>query len=120
MLDKLGRVDVAWKDINLLVRGKQRQALSGGPDVLRAVYGRGLEEDGYLTAAGGDGLFMFVSWDKNGKQSIETIHQYGSATLDKNSKHYADQMSLFTDEKMKQAFFDDSALAANTERSYEP
>lgn len=120
LLQKFGRVDVPWGEVNRIVRGDKNYPISGGPDVLRAVYGGGLEEDGYLTARGGDGLFIFVSWDEKGNQSIESIHQFGSATLDKSSIHYADQLPLFVAEKMKQTYFDPASLRNNTERIYEP
>jgi penicillin amidase/acyl-homoserine-lactone acylase len=120
LLQKFERLDVPWGDVNRIVRGDKNFALNGGPDVLRAVYGTGLEEKGYLTASGGDGLFIFVSWDKEGNQKIESIHQFGSATLDTTSAHYADQLPLFVAERMKQTYFDADSLSNNTGRVYEP
>lgn len=120
MLKKFERIDVPWGDVNRLVRGEKHIAINGGPDVMRAIYGRGLEEDGYLTALGGDGLFIFVSWDKDGKQSIESIHQFGSATLDKESPHFDDQMDNFVKHKMKPVFFESDDLNANLESRYVP
>jgi acyl-homoserine-lactone acylase len=120
MLEKFERVDVPWGEVNRLVRGEKQLALAGGPDVMRAIYGRGLEEDGYLTALGGDGLFIFVSWDKDGKQSIESIHQFGSATLDEKSPHFDDQMHNFVKQKMKPVFFESDELDANLARRYVP
>jgi len=120
LLEQHGRVDVPWGEVNRIVRGEQSLAVGGGPDVLRAVYGRGLEENGQLLASGGDGLYIFVSWDKDGKQSVESIHQFGSATLDQSSPHYGDQMPLYVEEKMKQTFFDNASLLRNTQRSYQP
>jgi len=102
------------------VRGEQKIPVNGGPDVLRAIYGRGLEDDGYLTAMGGDGLYIFVSWDESGQQSVETVHQFGSATIDESSKHYDDQMAVFVAEELKPTFFNTSELEGNIEREYEP
>jgi len=120
LIEKFGKVDVRWGEVNRLVRGEKQIAIDGGPDVMRAIYGRGLEEDGYLTALGGDGLFIFVSWDKDGKQKIESIHQFGSATLDQDSSHYDDQMENFVEHKMKQVFFNSDELDNNIERRYVP
>src|ERR1035438_9266747 len=75
-------------------RGKVDLPIDGGPDIYRAVYGES-QADGTLTAAAGDTLIMFVTWDKAGKLSSESIHQFGSATTDGQSRHYADQSSLF-------------------------
>ena len=78
------------------------------------------EEQGYLTATGGDGLFIFATWAPDGSLTTETIHQFGSATLDEGSPHYADQAPLFVAEEMKDPFFTPEELAANLERAYEP
>jgi len=120
LLEKFDRVNVPWGEVNRIVRGEYNYGINGGPDVLRAIYGSGLKENGYLTAVGGDGLFMFVSWDKEGNHAVESIHQYGSATLNEFSPHYADQLILFMKEQMKQAFFDPSSLNQNVERTYTP
>jgi acyl-homoserine-lactone acylase len=115
-----GRSDVAWGEVNRIIRGQENLPLSGGPDVMRAVYGTGLEEDGHLTDVAGDGLFIFASWAADGTQTIESIHQYGSSTLDPASRHYGDQMPLFARQEMKPTFFDAAELARHTQRVYEP
>ena len=38
-------------------------------------------------AKAGDTFIMFVTWDKAGKLFSESIHQFGSATLDAHSPH---------------------------------
>ena len=91
--------------------------MQGGPDVLRAIYG--LEEiDNDLKAVGGDGLYIHISWDKKGSQDSKSIHQYGSATQDNESKHYDDQLELFIEEKYKDTFFKKSELKDNIEKQY--
>lgn len=120
LLQHYGKVDVPWGEVNRIERGDQSLPVAGGPDVLRAVYGRGLEENGKLVASGGDGLYIFASWDKDGKQTVESIHQYGSATLDQSSPHFGDQMPLYVEEKLKETYFDRASLERNTEKSYQP
>ena len=112
-----GKVDPLWSERNFIVRGDKKISVQGGPDVLRAIYGRN-DDSGDLSAAGGDGLYIHVSWDKNGFQSSKSIHQYGSATQDSDSKHYSDQMDLYVGEKYKPTFFDQKDLANNTAESY--
>ena len=112
-----GKVDPLWSERNFIVRGDKKISVQGGPDVLRAIYGRN-DDSGDLSAAGGDGLYIHVSWDKNGLQSSKSIHQYGSATQDPDSKHYSDQMDLYVGEKYKPTFFDQKDLANNTSESY--
>lgn len=114
-----GRLDPQWGQVNRLRRGKVDLPIAGGPDVYRAVYGK-KQDDGTLTANGGDTFVMFVTWDKSGKLSSRSIHQSGSATLDEQSPHYADQAPLFVAMKTKKVLFDRSELAGQIERSYRP
>ena len=114
----LGRLDPPWGEVNRLVRGEESWPLDGGPDTLRAVYGRDGDGDGVLEATAGDGLFLFVEWDAEGRQSIRSIHQYGSATSRPDSPHYADQAPLFAAEEMKEVLLDPAEIRAKAERIY--
>jgi len=99
-----GRLDPLWSERNFLVRGNKKISVQGGPDTLRAIYGR-QQKEGYLKAQGGDGLYIYVEWNKNGNLKSESIHQYGSATQDSSSPHFDDQMDLYAAEKLKDTFF---------------
>ena len=112
-----GRVNPPWSERNFIVRGDKKISVQGGPDVLRAIYGRN-DKEGDLKAAGGDGLYIHVSWDKNGKQNSKSIHQYGSSTQHIKSKHFDDQVKLYVEEKYKPTFFDKKDLEKNTARVY--
>lgn len=114
-----GRLDPEWGEVNRLHRGNLNLAIDGGPDIYRAVYGL-QQPDGTLLAAGGDTFIMFVTWDRAGKLSSESIHQFGSATLDRNSPHYADQSPLFVAMKTKPVWFTQAQLAGHIEREYRP
>jgi acyl-homoserine-lactone acylase len=114
-----GRLDPEWGQVNRFRRGKYDVPIDGGPDVYRAVYGRP-QDDGTLTAVDGDTLIMFVTWDKNGKLSSQSIHQFGSATLDENSPHYADQVPLFVAMKTKPVLFTWDLLKGHIEEDYRP
>jgi acyl-homoserine-lactone acylase len=119
MKTHFGRLDPEWGQVNRLRRGKVDLAIDGGPDVYRAVYGL-KQPDGTLTAAGGDTFIMFVTWDKEGRLSSESIHQFGSATLDQHSPHYADQSPLFVAMKTKPVLFTQTQLAGHVEADYRP
>ena len=73
------------------------------------------QEDGSLKAVAGDGLVVFVEWDLDGMITAKSIHQYGSATQNKLSPHYSDQVEIFADETLKETYFKIEALEANTE-----
>ncbi len=114
-----GRIDVAWQEVNRLRRGEVNLGLGGGPDILHAVYGR-LEEDGRLYGTDGDSYVLLVTWDAEGKVSSQSIHQYGSATLDESSPHYADQSPLFVRQELKPVWLDEAEIRDNLESAYRP
>ena len=109
--EKFMKKNLQWGDVNKLVRGKKELAISGGPDILRAIYGIPYKSN-KLKAVAGDGLVIFVKWDKNGNQTTKSIHQYGNSE-DEKSPHYDDQMELFTQERFKETFFLTSELSNN-------
>ena len=114
-----GRIDPEWGQVNRFRRGTYDAPIDGGPDTYRAVYGVP-QKDGSLTAVDGDTYIMFVTWDRNGVLSSESIHQFGSATLDAKSKHYADQSPLFVAMKTKPVWFTEAQLAGHVEADYAP
>ena len=114
-----GRLDPTWGEVNRLIRGKVNVPIPGGPDVYRAVYAE-KQANGTLKANGGDTFIMFVTWDKDGGLSSRSIHQYGSATLDATSPHYADQAVMFANMQTKPVLFNRTDLNGQIERSYRP
>jgi penicillin amidase/acyl-homoserine-lactone acylase len=87
--------------------------------VYRAVYGAE-QSDGTLAAEAGDTFIMFVTWDKDGRLSSESVHQFGSATSDDASPHYADQTPLFAAMKTKHVLFTRDQLRGHIEADYAP
>jgi acyl-homoserine-lactone acylase len=114
-----GGVAVPWSDVNRLVRGSLDLGLGGGPDLLHAVYGEQLE-DGHLRGRQGDSYVMLITWDRSGEVHSRSIHQYGSATLDENSPHYADQAPLFVNRQLKPVWLDEGEIRAHLESEYRP
>jgi penicillin amidase/acyl-homoserine-lactone acylase len=116
-----GRLDPTWGEVNRFRRGAIDEPANGGPDVLRD-FEASLEPgvDGKFEARKGDTLVYFVEWDKQGKVSAQSIHQFGSATLDAASAHYADQARMFLREEMKPVWLDEAELRQHLEREYRP
>jgi acyl-homoserine-lactone acylase len=114
-----GRVDPEWGEVNRIRRGKLDIPVDGGPDTFRALYGSP-EPDGRLKGVNGDSYFMFMDWDRKGKLTSTSIHQFGSATLDETSPHYADQSPLFAAHKTKPVLFTEAELKGHVERDYNP
>ena len=120
IMAKTGRLDPLWGDVSRHVRGDMNIAVGGGPDTLRAIYGRGMEEDGFLTNVAGDGLYYLLAWDAEGNQKVRGIHQFGSATEDPSSIHYADQTQDYADELLHDPLFDPERRAPHIKRRYAP
>jgi penicillin amidase/acyl-homoserine-lactone acylase len=114
-----GRIDPEWGQVNRIRRGRFDLPIDGGPDILRAVYGAA-EPDGTLSAEAGDTFIMFVTWDRDGHLSSQSIHQFGAATLDAASPHYADQTPLFVAMKTKPVLFTEAELEGHVEADYRP
>lgn len=119
LLEHHGRLDVPWEQVNRLRRGEVDLGLGGGPDILHAVHGV-LEPDGRYRGVAGDSYVMLVTWDADGRVRSRSIHQYGSATLDESSPHYADQAPLFVRRELKPVWMDKDDILANLSRAYRP
>ncbi len=120
LVEHFGSYKVAYGDVYRLKRGNKNLPISGGPDILRAVYGSEFDAQGQIENVAGDGFMMFVSWDKKGLVSSYASHQYGSATSNESSRHYNDQMEVFVDQKERVVLFERSDLLNNMERRYRP
>ncbi len=114
-----GRVDPEWGEVNRIRRGKLDIPVDGGPDTFRALYGSP-DPDGRLHGVNGDSYYMFVDWDRQGHLTSRSIHQFGSATQDATSPHYADQSPLFAAHKTKPVRFTEAELKGHVERDYNP
>lgn len=114
-----GRIDPAWGEAMRLRRGDKSWPLNGAMETLRAVYPKGDDVRGAWTAAGGDTYIVYADWPADGgPPAIRTIHQFGSATLDAASPHYADQAPLFAAEEWKTPPMALDALLAEATRDY--
>jgi len=114
------KVDVPYGEVVRLIHGDKNLAISGGPDTMRAVVGEALNDEGQAMDTAGDGFLMFVSWDSSGLVASDAIHQFGSATLDKKSPHYNDQMEMFVNHKERKVLFKREDLEKKIERRYKP
>jgi len=94
-----GGINIPWGDINRLERGDKSWPMSGGPDILRAVYGWPLSEGGKLINKAGDSYIQFAEWKSDGDFVVSSINTYGSAMTRPNSIHYSDQSPLFASGK---------------------
>ncbi len=115
-----GRIDPSWGEVNRLIRADVNLPVSGGPDILRAIYPLEMGDDGILKAAAGDSWIALVEWDTQGTISADVIHPFGSATQDRASPHHVDQTPLFAAEKWRSALLDRAEIEADATRIYRP
>jgi len=115
-----GRIDPPWSEVNRVVHGPADHGIGGGPDILHAVYGKKDEATGRLHGQAGDTLVIMARWDKAGQVHSEAIHQFGSATSIESSPHYADQVPLFVERKLRPVWLDEAEIRKNLEREYRP
>jgi penicillin amidase/acyl-homoserine-lactone acylase len=119
LVKHFGRIDVEWGKVNRLVRGDKNLPLGGGPDTLRAIYGRP-QEDGTLAGQAGDCFFQFVEWDKDGQLNAWAMNQFGSNPGNPGSLHHSDQAPLFAEEKLRKVPFTREEVLAKAKRTYRP
>lgn len=116
-----GRLDPEWQEVNRFRRGDRDTGTGGGQDILRAVESTlTVGPDGRFEANKGDTLVYFVDWAPDGTMTAEGVHQFGSATKDASSPHYADQVDLFLAEKTRPVWFSEAELSRNLARDYRP
>lgn len=114
-----GRLNVPWQTVHRIRRGKTDLGLAGGPDVLHAIHSR-QADDGRLVGYAGDSYVLLARWDSSGTVHSESIHQFGSNTLDTTSAHYADQALLFSQRLLKPVWMNETEIRAHLERAYRP
>ncbi len=112
-----GRIDPEWGEVNRLQRGDVDLPINGGPDILRAIYGAEIA-DGKTHATHGDTWMAIVEWQNGEFVNADVMHQFGSATLDETSPHYADQAAMFVNQEWRKAEFDIDALRESATRVY--
>ena len=100
LLKHYNKIDVKWGDVNRIIRGDLNLPLDGGPDIARAIYYKEYK-NGQKKAIAGDCYILIANWNKNGKVSSQSIHQYGSSTSNYSSKHFNDQVDIFSNNKLK-------------------
>ena len=84
------------------------------------MYTRTDEESGKLINVAGDSYIMFVEWNTEGEVSSSSVHSFGSATLDSDSPHYADQSPLFAEPREKPVRLELEDLLEHATRDYSP
>ncbi len=98
-------------------RGDKEIGIGGFPDVMALIYP--LEQkDGTLKAYVGENITMFIEFGVD-KISMESIVPYGSSNK-KESKHFDDQMEMFTNQKLKKVSIYEYEILPTIVKTYHP
>ena len=104
-------------DFQKLVRGDKEIGIFGLPDVITAMKGTKYK-DGKIKITHGESYISLVKF-KDEKVEIETIMSYGSSD-NPNSKHYNDQMDLYSKFKTKKMTLDKVEVYKKGVKVYNP
>lgn len=117
MLEHFGRLDIPTSKVQILERGGRVMGLDGGPDAIRAVFGRMLP-DGRIRMLAGDGYIQLTKFTKDGPE-IWSISPFGASSFP-DSPHYNDQMQMFSEHKLKRMSLDKEKVYKSAEKIYHP
>ena len=114
-----GSIDVAWGEVHRARRGSVDLPVGGGGDSLGSfrVLRYGKDQDGKLAANYGD--FWVFAVEFSDPPRAFSILSYGQSEKE-GSVHYADQLPLFADNRLKPVNFTEEDIAANLVISYHP
>ena len=110
-----GSLDIPWGDYyRISYNGKNLpgNGIDGSMGVFRVAWpGSGNEKNMYI--GGGDSWVGVIEFDEQVKAKV--LLSYGNATQ-KNSPHNGDQLELFSKKELRDAWFTQEAIDANTKR----
>lgn len=111
-------IDVAFGDVQRLIRDEKSYPVSGFPECIQAM--ASFENDkGFLRAHNGDSFIMFAKFSKKNGNTYEAVVPYG-ASRRKGSPHYNDQMELYSKQQTKPITLDKQAVLKAATRVYHP
>ena len=117
MMDTYAELEIPWGEIQRHIRGDVNLPLSGGPDVLAAMYSKPTDNN-QIKGVAGESYIALVQFSKDGVE-IETVNAYGSSA-EPDSPHFTDQMQLFVDRRLKPMSLDIDKAFAEADTVYYP
>lgn len=114
-----GTLDVALGDVQRLMRGDKSYPIDGLREVPRACDTKLVDKkNGLFKMTAGDGYIQVVRFDMNGAQ-IRSVNAFGASNRPE-SKHYTDQMELFSNHQYKPMPLHRADVEKMAERVYHP
>ena len=118
-MEHFNTVSVPYKDFSRFKKGDKELPIFGGYGMLAARWGYLSQGNGKHYATGGDHFMMFVKYNKEGVESLESIVTFG-ASNNPDSPHYNDQMELYTAGKAKSLTLNKETIYKEAEKVYHP
>lgn len=118
MLEHFGRIDVPLGEVQFIVRGDTAAGIWGMPEVLTAM-NTDHWTDGRLKDDHGDCFILFATYDSTGVNRLEAVQPFG-VSQNPGERHYKDQMELFVNKQLREAWFDYDDVVRNAETAYCP
>ena len=112
---KFGSLDTPWGDyyrINYNGKNLPGNGIDGSMGVFRVAWPGGADEN-HMYIGGGDSWVSIIEFDVQVKAKV--LLSYGNATQ-KDSPHNGDQLELFSKKELRDAWFTQEAINANTKR----
>ncbi|MDY8136601.1 acylase [Aquimarina sp. 2201CG5-10] len=113
---KFGKLDVPWGDyyrINYNGKNLPANGIDGSLGVFRVAWPGGSDDD-HMYVGGGDSWVGVIEFGKQVQAKV--LLSYGNATQ-KDSPHNGDQLELFSKKEMRDAWFTEADVNANTKRT---
>jgi acyl-homoserine-lactone acylase len=114
-----GTVKVEWGTVQRNIRGNKNLPLRGFPDVLSPSYPKQVPGTFIFKPEFGDTYTMFASFGKNGLTHLNALQPLGNS-LKPESKHYNDQMELFSRQEMRPLSLSKEEVMKKAESVYHP
>ncbi len=117
LLDAYGKINIPLGEIQRHLRGNINLPLSGGPDVLAAMYWEKADNRQYKGIAG-ESYIVMAQFDSSGVV-LETVNAYGTSA-EPSSPHYTDQMDMYVGKQLKSMSLDIAKAFAEADTIYHP
>ena len=117
LLKHFNTTDVKLGDYQKLVRGSKELPIFGLPDVITAMSSRPYK-DGKVKVVSGESYIELIRFTDKGPE-IESVISYGSSDHP-DSKHYDDQMEMYSNFKTKKMTLNKDSVYKNAKRIYNP
>ena len=121
LMKYFGRTEVAWGEIHRNRRGDVDVPLRGFADLLSPSYPKRQLKDGKLAYVPeyGDTYTMLISYGKQGPEIIRALQPCGNS-LNPDSPHFNDQISMFSQLNMRELSLSKEAAMRKAEKVYHP